>query len=386
MAKNTLNIAPSFLESITTTYHDFERKIKKLKPYQKQKLFPKSRLKKHLKELLEVSLWASLTTEERRQHRFSVVYVSPENIMDYIAFAAPLPFNPETLAKLSPALESTGTVAVWSKKDDEDKLEIWGFTHPLLSQGSGILVTAIAPAQLLLWLRAYEVKAKVTGIKAEMVEDWLFREFFDKIWPVYHPDPHFVVNAQRKLYLKKIALSMRDHGHGGALLIIPPENKEWSPLIEEGQFKLKTPYGKFKEDLEKQDEIVRQCADGDTEAGRSIERLPRALGAIAQLTAVDGATLIRADFEILGFGVKIKMQGNGPKSVSLVDQFEQKEFNRVPFKEMPGGMRHKSAAHFVFNYDGAVAIVASEDGRISLFKKRDNESIFAVRDLEFLWL
>src|SRR5262245_53129904 len=172
MGKNTLNIASDFLTSIADIYHDSENddceaQKSESTPWRNRKPFSKRRMRGHIKQLLEVSLWGSLMPEEKRQHRFAVVYAPHEDLRDHVVFAKPLDFDAEHLAKLAPALESTGAIAVWANEQDKNKLEIWGFAHLLLGGAGEILVKAIAPAQLLLCLQKYDLKARITAIKAE---------------------------------------------------------------------------------------------------------------------------------------------------------------------------------------------------------------------------
>jgi hypothetical protein len=395
MGNNTFSIEEGFLRelsdlylSIQATYlenQESEREEDPTVDFGLSKQLSKRRTRKHFKELLEVSFWASLKMEEGRHHKFTIVYAMPKDFthLTVAEFASSLEFTDNTVAKLAPALETVATIGVRPKHVDMDKLEVWGFVPHSLSEGvDRPLIRTIAPGQLLVWL-ASDVRARVTGTQAEFVQKHLFHGLFESIWPS-SPQENWLVESERRDYLRKIGLAMRAHGHGGMLLIIP-KNQNLQSAIGGRRFWFEVPYEGVKDTLEKRDGFVRQFALGGLPPSGSIERTPDVLGLIGQLTAVDGATLISPDFAVLGFGAKVNNEGCEPKEVLVLDRFERKDPDVITFENFSCGMRHKSAARFVFSHDGTVAIVASEDGRLSVFKKRDDHSIFALQDLEFLW-
>src|SRR4029078_301495 len=83
---------------------------------------------------------------------------------------------------------------------------------------------------------------------------------------------------------------------------------------------------------------------------------------------VDGATVISDGYEVLGFGVKIQRPDGRPQ-VERVVVSEPVEGGAAP--EVPplqlGGTRHSSAAQFAQDQTDAVALVASQDGRFTIF-------------------
>jgi len=89
---------------------------------------------------------------------------------------------------------------------------------------------------------------------------------------------------------------------------------------------------------------------------------------IAGLTAVDGATLITDSYDLLAFGAKI-IRRSGWAQVSQVILTEPVE-DATPMIADPaqiGGTRHLSAAQFVHDQRDAMAMVASQDGRFTVF-------------------
>src|SRR6185295_394622 len=345
----------------------------------------------------EVSFWASLKTEEGRHHQFAVVYARPPETNaasnDYVVFNPRFAFDAEILAKLAPALQSTHTVRVWPKMAGagKEELEIWGFAP--LSEGPPLVVTAIEPGQIILTISDMW-KAMITE-RAELVDVGKYDDIFSSVQPTRLTQKDAtveerIVEDHRRPDLERIAVAMRGHGHGGMLLVIPNDNTTWDASIDKGKFRF-SPYGKFKKDLEKRDEAVRQFASGSTVRNfhSPFENMEQSINAIAQFTAVDGATIITPDRVLLGFGVKIKPRTERSSDenykLAIANPFYKSELEFENLSDMPWGTRHKAAARFVYDQEGTVAIVASADGRLSVFK-RDKRKIFVLTNAEFLWL
>ena len=90
--------------------------------------------------------------------------------------------------------------------------------------------------------------------------------------------------------------------------------------------------------------------------------------AVAGLTAVDGATIITDRYELLAFGAKITRRKGSPSSssVTVTEPIEGTERSIVHPTRL-GGTRHLSAAQFVQDQRDALALVASQDGRFTIF-------------------
>jgi hypothetical protein len=78
---------------------------------------------------------------------------------------------------------------------------------------------------------------------------------------------------------------------------------------------------------------------------------------IAQLTLVDGATLLCPDLDVLGFGVRLKSANDPPPAIVVIDPREGKAEVSLAFDDFHRGTRHKSAAQFVFDNRNSIAIV-----------------------------
>jgi hypothetical protein len=105
---------------------------------------------------------------------------------------------------------------------------------------------------------------------------------------------------------------------------------------------------------------------GEENQSAARDELSRAVDAVAGLTAVDGATVISSTFEVLAFGVKI---GRSRESVTEVIVTEPVDGNvgTIAHPTRLGGTRHLSAAQFVFDQRDTLALVASQDGRFTVF-------------------
>lgn len=259
--------------------------------------------------------------------------------------------------------------------------------------GPPLLVRAIEPGQIILWISDMW-KARITE-RAELVDVGVYGDIFSSVQPTYSAqhDPtaaaEKIVQVEGRPDLERIAVAMRAHGHGGILLVIPETNTTWVDSIDMGKFRF-SPYEKFKKDLVNRDEAFRQFASGRIahDFHSPFERMAQSIKAIAQFTAVDGATLITPDRVLLGFGAKIKpikKRSDESYKLVIVNPFYGSQPESKNLSELPWGTRHKSAARFVFDQRGTVAVVASTDGRLSVFK-RDGRKIFVLTDAEFLWL
>jgi hypothetical protein len=133
-------------------------------------------------------------------------------------------------------------------------------------------------------------------------------------------------------------------------------------------------------------ELIHKGA-GDKTSRRWEEALGRAVDGIAGLTAVDGATLINADYELLAFGAKI-IRRKGSPQVAQVIVTEPIEGGSAVVAEPAqfGGTRHLSAAQFVHDQRDAMALVASQDGRFTVFAWSQSEEMVHAHRIDALLL
>jgi hypothetical protein len=102
---------------------------------------------------------------------------------------------------------------------------------------------------------------------------------------------------------------------------------------------------------------------------------------------VDGAVVLTDQYEVLGFGAKI-VRRKGCSSIEQVTMTEPVEGGTAALvhAEQLGGTRHLSAAQFVQDQRDSVALVASQDGRFTVFAWSACESMVHAHRIEALLL
>jgi hypothetical protein len=130
---------------------------------------------------------------------------------------------------------------------------------------------------------------------------------------------------------------------------------------------------------------------GDAPADRVHRRwqdeLTHAVDAVAGLTAVDGATVMNDRYELLSFAVKIARDEESARvqEVVVTEPVEGMAASTVHPSQL-GGTRHLSAAQFVFDQREASALVASQDGRFTIFQWSPCEGMVHAHRVEALLL
>jgi hypothetical protein len=133
------------------------------------------------------------------------------------------------------------------------------------------------------------------------------------------------------------------------------------------------------------DLLTRDAADRDGHEWQ--EDLRRAVDALAGLTAVDGAVVITERYDLLAFGVKItRRRGNTPVERVMVTEPIEGSGAEILTPAQLGGTRHLSAAQFVHDQRDAIALVASQDGRCTLFRWSMTEDMVHAHRVEALLL
>jgi hypothetical protein len=186
--------------------------------------------------------------------------------------------------------------------------------------------------------------------------------------------------------LVHLAASMRAHHHGGTLLLVPegPEgagrNDEWRESIVEPMLYAVAP--RF---TELADLMARELDDRRTHEWQ--EDLRRSVDAIAGLTAVDGATVMTTAYNVLAFGAKImRRRSRPPVERVMVTEPIRDHAPEVLTPAQLGGTRHFSAAQFVQDQPDSMALVASQDGRFTIFQWSPCETVVHAHRVEALLL
>ena len=93
------------------------------------------------------------------------------------------------------------------------------------------------------------------------------------------------------------------------------------------------------------------------------------------------------DYELLAFGAKIaRRHGAAPVEQVVVTEPIEGGVPMVHHPTQLGGTRHLSAAQFVHDQPSAVALVASQDGRFTIFAWSPCEDMVHAHRVETLLL
>ena len=180
--------------------------------------------------------------------------------------------------------------------------------------------------------------------------------------------------------LVQLAVSMRAHGRGGLLLVVPAGADAWQDsIVRPIPYAVEPPFQELAE-------LTRES--GETKRTRPWqETVNRAVEAIAGLTAVDGATIITTTYELLAFGAKIARRKGSPQveQVTITEPIEGDVAQTLHPTQL-GGTRHLSAAQFVHDQREASALVASQDGRFTVFTWSPREDAVHAYRIEALLL
>src|SRR5882724_5059158 len=164
-----------------------------------------------IEQLIDRAFWASLRREEGWSPKISLAFLPPEQAGAALNFERPLELTPEALAHLAPAAERPGIhLGVWP---DGDTLRVWGATRAI--PAFCFVLEVIAPGLLVLKHRHGDASSKFVNV-AVLEGDQV------KVLNTDAPDiPGFGETGPNESVnmLVELAVSMRAHGRGGALLV-----------------------------------------------------------------------------------------------------------------------------------------------------------------------
>jgi sensor domain DACNV-containing protein len=330
-----------------------------------------------IERLINAAFWASLRREEGREPTISLAYVPREDVGTALFVERPLPLDPYTLTKLAPAVERPGIhLGVWGGANGND-LVVWGATRNIPAYT--FVVEVIEPGLLVVKHRRSGPGGKFANVAVLHGDDVKLIDVQGTKSSTDCPDivltllgfDQEVDNSDNVLLA--LALSMRAHRHGGSLLVVPHGTDGWrKSILRPVPYTVAPPFSKLGQLVKSG---VRDGAFKD------------AVDAIGGLTAVDGAVVLSDTYDVLAFGAKIVRTDAG----GLLDEVLVREpvVGNVPVKVDPselGGTRHLSAAQFVFEQRDALALVASQDGRFTVFGWSPREAMVLAYRVEALLL
>ena len=335
-----------------------------------------------LEQVIDSAFWASLRHEEGYSPRISLGIAPPDVCDQPLLFERALALSPAALAHLAPAVERPGIhLCVWPSKG---RLYMWGTTRVIPSFCAVVEVTA--PGVLVFKHRhiddtvKYVNMAVLDGDEVKVVDESVAT-------PGNCPQlVSFLLGYQSRTSQKnsgnvlvQLAVSMRMHRRGGILLIVPGDSDWKSSMAQPLLYGLNPPYTVLAD-------ILRKTAAERT-ARMWDDSVRLAVEHVGGLTAVDGATVVNSAYEVLAFGAKI-VRHERSEQINRILMTEPIE-GRPPRLLNPaevGGTRHMSAAQFVQDQRDAVALVASQDGRFTVFEWSTEQGVVHGHKVESLLL
>lgn len=330
-----------------------------------------------IEALIDAAFWASLRREEGQTPRISLALLSAERARHPLVFQSQLPLGPAMLAKVAPAVERPGIhLGVWRSPAG---FHVWGTTRDV--PAFCLVVEVVASGLLVVKHRSepFGKFANVAVLEGDQIK--IVDERGGKIVPDCPALVTTLIGAVDRpvaagvtAVLVQLAASMRQHGRGGALLVVPADSATWmESVVTPLPYLLDPPFSELAG-------LTRTTAPDPDDLMRAVE-------AIAGLTAVDGATVISDRYEVLAFGAKITRRKGSPQ-VEHINVTEPVE-GSSPIRTTPshlGGTRHLSAAQFVHDQRDATALVASQDGRFTIFKWSPREQFVHAHRVDALLL
>jgi hypothetical protein len=304
--------------------------------------------------MIDAAFWASLRREEGFTPQISLAFVPPDALVSPLRLEKPLPLAPQSLTRVSPAVERPGIhLGVWSNGSG---LHVWGATRTL--PPFSFVLEVVTPGLLVI--------KHNRGDSGKFVNVAVLEG--DRIKVIAE---HSAAMERRGSVLVEMAVSMRAHGHGGLLLVVPAGTNEWrESMLQPITYAVAPPFAAL------------------AEAAHSEHKsLARAVDAVAGVTAVDGATVITDQYELLAFGCKI-VRRPGCELVQRLLVTEPFEGAQTCIAEASrfGGTRHLAAAQFAHDQRNATAMVASQDGRFTVFSWLAHEQMVQADCIEALLL
>jgi hypothetical protein len=333
--------------------------------------------------IINATFWASFRPEEGRFPKISLAFLPPEQSREPMMFEHALPLHPGVLRKLAPAVERPEIhLGVWPLGDE---LRVWGITRSI--PNLCFVLEDIEPGLLVVKHRRldgigkYANVAVLKGERVKVIDEKgtslpdcpaLLKALL-AFTAAATNGPHHSLNV-----LVQLSASMRAQGHGGTLLVVPAGSDVWRESIAQPILYSITPPFRRLSELLRQEVAEEDRRQWEGAVGRAVDT-------IGGLTAVDGATIINDQYEVLAYGAKIRRREGG----APVDKWVITEpvVGNVPVVVQPtehGGTRHLSAAQFVNDQRDALALVASQDGRFTVFAWSPCEEMVHAHRVESL--
>jgi hypothetical protein len=336
---------------------------------------------------IDAAFWASLRREEGYVPKISLAVLPPERTAHPLLFEHALPLTPAALTKVAPAVERAGIhLGVWREGGE---LRVWGTLRTIPT--FAFVLEVAAPGLLVIkhhrgeeWGKFINVavlegdSVKVVDARASSLPDC--PPLLASLLGFDSPDSWTGSDGSVNV-LVQLAVSMRAHARGGLLLVVPRGSGAWrESIVQPILYTLHPPFAELADLMQLESKDVREGREWQDALARVIEM-------VGGVTAVDGATVMTDDFELLAFGAKITRRRGSPpvERVTITEPIEGGTAEVVHPTAL-GGTRHLSAAQFVQDQRDATAFVASQDGRFTVFAWSPCEDMVHAHRVETLLL
>jgi len=338
---------------------------------------------KVISSVIDVAFWASLRKEEGQPPKISMAYLPPLLAGHPLIFEERILLTPYLLTKLAPAVERSGIhLGIW---DEDGELYVWGTTRSI--PDCCFVLEVIEPGLLVIKHRRIKGFGKFINVAVLKGDEIKIIDEDSKSLPDcpamltslldYNSPSGW--NDSVNVFVQ-LAASMRAHGYGGSLLIIPTGNDTWrESIVHPITYQVTPAFSGLKKLLEKK-VSEQNIALWKEEINRTVEN-------VAGLTAVDGATIINDQLELLAFGAKIERAAESTTVEQiLITEPVIGNIGTLVHPSQMGGTRHLSAAQFVFDQRNAIALVSSQDGRFTIFSWSPCEGVVHAHYVDALLL
>jgi len=343
-----------------------------------------------IEAIIDTAFWASLRREEGYTPTISLAFLPPSRAVRPLTFEPPIPLAPDALARLAPAVKHSGIhLGVWREAGTAlgtagGELCAWGTTRTL--PALCFVLEVVAPG-LLVVKYPHGVAGKFVNIvvlegdQVKVVDEQgaSIPDCPDVVSALLGFDSPASWTGTVNVFVR-LAVSMRAHGRGGALLVVPADSERWrQSIVRPIRYSVVPPFREIAE--------LMAHVQAERERRQWQDELTHAVDAVAGLTAVDGATVMNDRYELLAFAVKIARHEESARveEVMVTEPVEGMAASTVHPSQF-GGTRHLSAAQFVFDQRNASALVASQDGRFTIFQWSPCEEMVHAHRVEALLL
>jgi len=333
-----------------------------------------------IEAVIDAAFWASLRREEHYVPRVSIAIMAPEDAVQPLVFEHPLSLNAGSLVHVSAAVERPGLhLAVWRFGE---QLCVWSTVRAVPTWCC--VVEVAAPGLLVIKHRPSDLSGKFVNL-AVLEGDQI--KIIDERARMASDCPAVVGSLLGSDALAldstnvfiELAVSMRAHARGGSLLVVPEGADVWrESIVHPIPYSISPRFG----------ELADLMRDPPHERPGSWDvSYRRVIDTIAGLTAVDGATVLTDHYALVAFGAKISRRDGFARAeqVAVSEPIEGARTEIVHPGQI-GGTRHLSAVQFVQDQHDALALVASQDGRFTVFSWSSCDAMVRADRIESLLL